>query len=50
MIKQAAGGTELLRLGLSKYTTIDERDINIILCNADYSQVKFSKKKHTVAT
>ena len=44
MIKQAAGGTELLRSGLSKYTTVDERDINIILCNADYSQVKFSKK------
>jgi UDP-glucose:(glucosyl)LPS alpha-1,2-glucosyltransferase len=44
MTKQAAGGTELLRLGLSKHTTIDERDINIILCNADYSQVKFSKK------
>lgn len=44
MTKQAAGGTELLRLGLSKHTTIDERDINIILCNADYSQVKFSQK------
>lgn len=44
MIKQAAGGTELLRAGLSKFTTIDERDINVILCNADYSQVKFSKK------
>lgn len=43
-VKPAAGGTEILRAGLSKYTSIDQRDdINIILCVADYSKVKFTK-------
>lgn len=40
----AAGGTEILRAGLSRHTSIDERDFNLILCNADYSQIKFSKQ------
>ena len=44
MTRKPAGGSELLRLGLSKYTTIDSREINIILSKADYSQVEFSKK------
>jgi glycosyltransferase involved in cell wall biosynthesis len=42
--QKSAGGTEILRAGLSKHTAIDERDINVILCKADYSEVKFSKQ------
>lgn len=42
--KPPMGGTEILRQGLSKYTSIDNRDINLILCNTDYSKIRFNKK------
>lgn len=44
-VQPPAGGTEILRAGLSKHTTIDQRDgLNVILCKANYSEVKFSKQ------
>lgn len=40
----ARGGTELLREGLSKYTSVDERGLNVILCNTDMKKVRYNRK------
>lgn len=39
------GGTEILKEGLYKHTDIVEYDdINLLLCNPDYSKIRFTKK------
>ena len=43
-VQPPRGGTEIMREGLSRYTTIDERDFNLILCNTNPSKIRYTKK------
>lgn len=42
--KPARGGTEILRDGLSRHTSIDSRGFNVILCNTDVNKVRFNRR------
>lgn len=42
--KPAKGGTEILREGLSKYTSIDQRGINVILCDTNLKKIRYNRK------
>ena len=42
--KPAQGGTEILREGLSKYTSIEQRGINVILCDTNLKKVRYNRR------